>query len=143
MTIPQIAFGPTLALAQQALAVLLHRHLAERQTEPATWYVLQLIAFRGPRLARDALTSALELSRTVNADSIPALLARLEAEGLIHGDAEIDMTPEGEALHRNLREHVTGSTAHLLNQFDPDDIATTIRTLEAITVRANEDIAAA
>lgn len=143
MTTPQIAFGPTLAFAEQTLTDVLHLHLAERQIEPATWYALQVIAIRGPGLTREAMISALARSRNVNAGPPADLLARLEAEGLIQGDAEIDMTAEGAALHRDLREYVTGATARLLGQFDPDDIATTIRTLEAITERAKEDLAAA
>jgi DNA-binding MarR family transcriptional regulator len=141
MTTPQIALGPTLAFAEQTLTAVLHQHLAERQTKPETWYALQLIAIRGPNLAREALIHGLEGSRTLNADSTRELLARLEAEGLIRGDAELDLTPEGEALHRSLREYVTGPTAQLLSQFNADDIDTTVRTLQAITKRAAEGLA--
>lgn len=136
------SFGPTLAFAEQTLTIALHQHLAERQTTPGTWYAMQLIAIRGPGLAREALVHGLETSRNVNADSVPELIARLEAEGLIHGAAELDLTPEGKALHRSLREYVTGSTAQLLSQFDADDIDTTVRTLQAITERAAERLAA-
>ena len=141
MTTPQIALGPTLAFAEQTLTAVLHQHLAERQTKPETWYALQLIAIRGPHLAREAMIHSLKSSRTLNADSTHELLARLEAEGLIRGDAELDLTAEGEALHRGLREYVTGPTAQLLSQFDADDIDTTIRTLQAITKRAAEGLA--
>ena len=34
----------------------------------------------------------------MDAASTPELLARLEADGLISGDAQLDLTPEGEAL---------------------------------------------
>jgi len=64
------------------------------------------------------------------------LLARLEAEGLIRGGAQVDLTADGEALHRSLREYIAGPTAELLGQFDPDDVQTTMRTLQAITERA-------
>jgi DNA-binding MarR family transcriptional regulator len=138
---PQLAFGPTLAFAEQTLTEQLHQHLAERHTAPATWYALQLITIRGPRLARDALSHALASSRTLDADSTRDLLARLEAEGLIRGDAELDLTAEGQALHRSLREFVTGSTAQLLSQFDADDIDTTMRTLQAITKHVAEELA--
>ncbi|MBT2233331.1 hypothetical protein [Nonomuraea sp. NEAU-A123] len=141
MTTPQTAFGPTLAFAEQTLTAVLHQHLTERQTKPETWYALQLIAIRGPNLAREALIRGLEGSRTLNAASTHELLARLEAEGLIRGDAELDLTAEGEALHRSLREYVTGPTARLLSQFNADDIDTTVRTLQAITKRAAEGLA--
>jgi DNA-binding MarR family transcriptional regulator len=146
MTTPPAAFsqfGQTLAFAERTLTTTLRRHLAERGTQPETWYALQLIATRGPGLAREALTADLEGSRTLNPDSTRELLARLEAEGLIRGDAEVDLTPDGEALHRSLREYIAGPTAQLLGQFDRDDIETTVRTLQAITARAQEGLARA
>jgi DNA-binding MarR family transcriptional regulator len=141
MTTPQLAFGPTLAFAERTLTTALRRHLAERQTAPETWYALQLIARGAPRLARDELSRDLEGSPTMNADSTRELLARLEAEGLIRGDAEVELTAEGETLFRDLREYVTGSSARLLSQFDAADVETTIRTLQAITERAKEELA--
>jgi DNA-binding MarR family transcriptional regulator len=141
-TKPPAPFGQTLAFAERTLTATLRQHLAERGTTPETWYALQLIATRGPGLAREELSEDLEGSRTMTADSTRELLARLEAEGLIRGDAAIDLTVEGEALHRSLREYIAGPTAQLLGQFDADDVATTIRTLQAITARAEEELVA-
>ena len=145
MTTPVLfgQFGQTLAFAERALTATLRRHLAERETKPETWYALQLIATRGPGLARQALSSELEGSRNLNPDSTRELLARLEAEGLIRGDSQLDLTPEGEALHRSLREYIAGPTAQLLSQYPADDIETTVRTLQAITERAAEELVAA
>ena len=143
MTTPPEAFaqfGQTLAFAERSLTAVLRRHLAERQTTPETWYALQLIATRGPGLAREALSHDLEGSPNLNADSTRELLARLEAEGLIRGDAELDLTPNGETLHRSLRESIAGPRDQLLSQFDVDDIETTVRTLKAITDRAAEEL---
>ncbi len=131
-------FGQTLAFAERALTGVLRQHLADRGTTPETWYALRLIASRGPGVARRAISDDLEDSRTLNADSTRELLARLEAEGLIRGDAELDLTVEGEALYRSLREYVAQPAAKLLGQFDVDDINTTVRTLQAITERAAE-----
>ena len=142
MTAPPVAysqFGQALAFAEQTLTASLREHLAERQTTPETWYALQLIATRGPGFAREALSHHLERSRTLNSTSTHDLLARLEADGLIRGDTELDLTAEGEALHRRLREYVAGPTAQLLSQFDVKDIETTVRTLQAITKRAEEE----
>jgi hypothetical protein len=136
-------FGQTLAFAEQTLTATLRQHLAERGTKPETWYALQLIAARGPELAREALSAELEGSRTLNADSTRELLARLEAEGLIRGDARVDLTAEGEALHHSLREYIAGPTVQLLSQFDVDDVETTVRTLQAITARAKEELTVA
>jgi Mn-dependent DtxR family transcriptional regulator len=132
-------FGYTLALAERTLTAVLRAHLAERDTEPETWYALQLIAMRGPALDRKQLSDELEASRTLNADSTRELLARLEAEGLIRGDSEIDLTAEGEALHRSLREYIAVPRVRLLSHFNADDIETTVRTLQAIAERAAED----
>ncbi|MFC4587918.1 MarR family winged helix-turn-helix transcriptional regulator [Sphaerisporangium corydalis] len=140
MTTPQIAFGPALAFAERTLTAVLRRHLAERRTTPETWYALQLIAMRGPRLSREALSHDLADSRSLDTESTRELLTRLETEGLISGDEELSLTPEGETLHRSLREFVTTPTAELLSRFDPDDIATTVRTLQAITQQATKDL---
>ncbi len=132
-------FGQALAFAERTLTATLRQHLAERQTAPETWYALQLIATRGPGLSRAALSHDLERSRTLDGTSTRELLSRLEADGLIRGDAEIDLTAEGEALHRSLREYIAGPTARLLSQFDVNDIETTVRTLQAITEQAEEE----
>jgi hypothetical protein len=131
-------FGQALAFAERTLTTVLRDHLARRDTEPETWYALQLIATRGPGLARDELFSVLEGSPNLDADSTRALLARLRADGLIEGDAHVDLTAEGTALHRSLREYVLGPTTELLGQFELEDIETTVRTLQAITDRATE-----
>ena len=129
-------FGQALAFAERTLTTVLRDHLAQRDTEPETWYALQLIATRGPGLARDELSSVLAGSPNLDADSTRALLARLQAEGLIDGDAHVDLTPEGSALHRSLRDYVLGPTTELLSQFELEDIETTVRTLRAVTERA-------
>jgi DNA-binding MarR family transcriptional regulator len=132
-------FGQALAFAERTLTTTLREHLAKRDTKPETWYALQLIATRGPGLAREELSSVLEGSPNLDADSTRELLARLQADGLIEGEAHVDLTPEGTALHRSLREYISGPTTELLSQFNLDDIQTTVRTLQAITKRAAQD----
>jgi DNA-binding MarR family transcriptional regulator len=138
-----VPFGQTLAFAERTLTAVLRRHLAERQTTPETWYALQLIATRGPGMARKALSDDLEGSRTMTADSTRQLLTRLEADGLIRGGTELDLTTEGQVLYQDLREYVARPTAELLGQFDADDVDTTVRTLQAITQRAAEGLVVA
>ena len=136
-------FGQTLAFAERSLTAVLRRHLAERQTTPETWYALQLIATRGPGLDREALSRDLEGSPNLDPDSTRELLAQLEADGLISGDAEVDLTTAGAAVHRSLRESIAGPRNQLLSQFDVEDVETTVRTLQAITARAEEQLAVA
>ena len=129
-------FGQALAFAERTLTATLREHLARRDTEPETWYALQLVATRGPGLRREALSRDLEGSPNLDAGSTRALLAQLEADGLIHGDAEVDLTPAGEAVHRSLRAYIAGPTAELLGRFDLADVETTVRTLRAVTAAA-------
>jgi hypothetical protein len=146
MTTPSPAFaqfGYTLAFTERTLTATLRHHLAARNVKPETWYALRLIAAKGPQLAREDLTHDLEGSRGMNADSTRELIARLHAERLIRGDRELDLTDEGETLYRSLRDYIAGPTSELLGQFDPADIQTTIRTLQAIGERAAEGLAAA
>jgi hypothetical protein len=131
-------FGRALAFAERTLTATLRAHLAKRDTEPETWYALQLVATRGPGLDREALSRDLEGSPNLDADSTRELLARLKTDGLITGEDKIDLTPAGQAVHRSLREYVLGRTTLLLDQFDLGDIETTVRTLKAITARASE-----
>jgi hypothetical protein len=79
----------------------------------------------------------------MNADSTRELLARLQGEGLIRGDAALDLTAEGEAVHRSLRDHIAGLTIRLLSQFDLTDVETAVHALQTITARAQEDLAVA
>ena len=129
-------FGYTLALAERTLTAVLRDHLAERGVRPETWYALHLLTVRGPVLEREVLAADLASSRALNPDSTRELLARLEAEGLIRGDREIELTDDGRALHRSLREYVAMPRDRLLSQFDVEDIETTVRTLRAIAERA-------
>ena len=140
MTTPSAPFGLTLAYAERTLSAALHRLLAERDVTPGTWYTLNLIAVRGPRLDRATLTVELEGSRTLTPDSVRELLARLESDGLVQGDDEVHLTAQGEALHASLRADVAGRSARLLGQFPAEDVETTVRTLRAITERAAEEL---
>ena len=132
-------FGQALGLAEKTLSAILRAHLAERDTEPETWYALQLIATRGPSCARTALIDALE-GPNFDAGSARVLLARLESDGLIDGDDALCLTAAGEALHRGLREYIAAPSVRLLSQFDLGDLETTVRTLQGITARAAEEL---
>jgi hypothetical protein len=129
-------FGQALAFAERTLTARLRARLAERDVEPETWYTLQLIARGGPGLDRESLSRDLEGSPNLDAESTRELLARLEADGLIAGTSQLDLTVEGKAFHSSLREFIAGPTAELLGQFELEDIETTVRTLRAITERA-------
>ncbi len=128
-------FGQALGLAERTLSAILRDHLAQRNTVPEAWYTLRLLATRGPAYPRADLTRMLE-GPGVDADATDALLARLDADGLIRGDTELDLTPAGRAQYHSLREYISGPSVQLLSQFDVHDIETTVRTLQAITAKA-------
>ncbi len=136
-------FGYTLAFAERTLTAQLRQHLAQRDVKPESWYALRLIAAEGPGLPREALSHELEGSRDLNAESTRELLARLEAQGLIHGGVQLDLTPEGDALYRSLRDYIAVPAAELLSQFDAADVETTVRTLQAIAERAQAELVVA
>ncbi len=136
-------FGYTLAFAERTLTAVLREHLAERGTEPETWYALQLLATRGPALDRTTLSAGARELTDPGCRSARELLARLEAAGLIRGGATISLTAEGQALHRSLSEYIAAPRVRLLSQFSVDDIDTTVRTLQAIAERAGEETAGA
>jgi hypothetical protein len=128
-------FGQALGLAERTLSAVLRQHLAQRNTILEAWYTLRLLATRGPAYPRADLTPMLE-GPGFDADAAHALLGRLQADGLIRGDAQLDLTPAGEAHYHSLREYISGPSVQLLSQFDVHDVETTVRTLQAITAKA-------
>jgi hypothetical protein len=128
-------FGQALGLAERTLSAILREHLSERGTAPEAWYTLRLLATRGPAYPRAELTRLLE-GPGFDTDAARALLARLQVDGLIRGDDELDLTPAGEAQYESLRDYISGPSVQLLSQFDIHDIETTVRTLQAIAAKA-------
>jgi hypothetical protein len=137
------AFGRTLAVAEQTMTAVLRDHLAQRDVKPETWYALKLIAVGGPHVARRSLVRDLEASRGLDADSVRALLGQLLADGLMVGDDVVDLTEDGTALFESLQDHVQGATADLLGQFDLSEVEITVRTLQAIARRTQEQAGSA
>jgi hypothetical protein len=128
-------FGQALGQAERTLSAILREHLAQRDTVPEAWYTLRLLATSGPAYPRADLAKRLE-GPGFDADAAQSLLTRLEADGLIRGEAELDLTPAGDAQYQTLREYISRPSVQLLSQFDLDDIETTVRTLQAITAKA-------
>jgi hypothetical protein len=128
-------FGQALGLAERTLSAILREHLAQRNTVPEAWYTLRLLATRGPAYPRADLSRLLE-GPSFDVDAAHSLVDRLKADGLIHGDDELGLTPVGEAQYQSLRDYISVPSAQLLSQFDVADIETTVRTLQAITAKA-------
>jgi hypothetical protein len=133
---PPPPLGQTVALAQQALTRRLHALLADLETEPAHYYALRVVATRGP-LSSGALDWQLAqapVSADAAADALPTLVGdRLLA---LDGDT-VSLTDAGTQALARLAEPIGALSRELLAPLDPDDLAVTIRTLQAATAQAD------
>ena len=128
-------FGQTLAFAATALNKILEAHLAAHGTTPNRWYALKLTAQAEPVSRAELLDNLAAGGKVQPADAEP-LLRALQADGLIEGGYLLSLTESGRNHYAELRQYVTAPTIRLLEQFELDDIETTIRTLREITARA-------
>jgi len=127
--------GLTIALCQQALTRRLHELLAELDTPPAEFYARQVLAIRGP-MPRAALDDV--LAQSPSAAATPEAVQRLIATGDIAVDGDtLALSDAGRARHDHVTRFTGAFTRSVLEQVDPDDVATTIRTLQALTARAD------
>ena len=135
-TSPPPALGSAVALAQQALTRRLHALLADLDTDPAHYYALRVVSTRGP-ITMSALDWQLAQA-PVPADAAADAPATLVTAGLfaVEGDTVSLTTTGTEALTR-LVEPIAALTSELVAPLDPDDLATTARTLGALTIRAD------
>jgi hypothetical protein len=133
---PPAVLGTTVALAQQALTRRLHALLADVDVDPARYHALRVVALRGPMTsaALDAQLAQAPVPPDAAADATVALVA----EGLLALDGDlVALTAAGAQRHAQLSEHITTQTRDLLEALDPDDLQTTIRTLQAATAHAD------
>jgi hypothetical protein len=130
------ALGLTVALAQQALTRRLHAVLADLEIEPALYYVLRVVSTRGP-LSSSALDWQLAQAPVPPQAAADAPVT-LMAGGLIALDGDmVALTAAGTAMLDRLGAPIAALTRELLAPLDPDDLATTVRTLQAATARAD------
>lgn len=142
--VPPPPFGQTVGEAQTALKAVLDRVLDEAGTTFDSWVVLNTLATQGPAIAGDELRPNLAQALQTDAGAISDLLERLRSSGLVRltaagGSREgalVELTEEGQVLHRSLRQSVGGASAKLLAGLGPSDLETTIRVLREVTERA-------
>jgi hypothetical protein len=133
---PPPPLGQTVALAQQALTRRLHALLADLETEPAHYYALRVVATRGP-LSLGALDWQLAQA-PVSAEAAAEAPAALVAGGLLAVDGDtVALTASGTQTLARLAEPLAALSRELLAPLDSEDLATTIRTLQAATARAD------
>jgi len=102
-------FGQTLAFAERTLTTILREHLAKRDTQPETWYALQLVATRGPALARAELSSLLEGSPSLDAVSTRELLSPPKPSGVRLRPHHRATEPVQSRRHRDHRPNAPGN----------------------------------
>jgi DNA-binding MarR family transcriptional regulator len=140
---PPPPFGQIVAVAQRALSAALDDLLHDAGVTFERWAALNMLA-AGGSAPRDALRRQLAEALRSGEGSIAELLDGLESDGLIRpaGDpgarvgTPVELTAEGAALHRRLRESIGRLTARILGGLDPRDVGITIRTLREVTERA-------
>jgi DNA-binding MarR family transcriptional regulator len=129
--------GPSVGMAESALSRLLAGVLAETGTPRQTYLALQRIAALGEQATRDEYVA--DLSEWLDLDQAQAteLADSLVGSGLLTITGEtVRLSESGTALRARIGESIGVVTARLYAQFDPADLATTVRTRQAITTRA-------
>jgi len=133
------SLGPAVGMAERALTRILARVLAETGTPTLTWYAFQRLAVFGsapsPADFRRDLRDELDLDDSAAA----ALLDELVAGGLMQtqdGGTRVTLTDAGQALRDRIRAATAATAGELTASLDPGDVATTVRTLAAVTAQA-------
>jgi DNA-binding MarR family transcriptional regulator len=140
---PPATIGQAVGLAEAALTRLLTGVLAETGTSREAYLAFQRLSFLGGTAAMDGYVRDLSDALALDAPAATALATSLQTAGLIHdierdatGGRVVGLTAAGAELQDRLRRSVGRVSAELTAPFDAADIETTIRTLQAITERA-------
>jgi DNA-binding MarR family transcriptional regulator len=136
--------GQDIAEAEGAVQALLDAILsASGSTTRNEYVVLRVLTVRGPAGSPAAFSEFLAGQRQLglNRPAAAALLAGLEAKGLVSGSPEdgqgpVQLTAEGAALFAMLAEAIAPVTARLYNGIDPGDLAVAHEVLAQVTERA-------
>ena len=134
---PLPLIGPSVGLAQAALARLLTGILAESGTSYQAWLGLQRLAALGGQATREAYERDLSDWLRLDGPAAARLASDLVAAGLADtGPDEIRLTAQGRGLRENVLAASAKVTQPMLATIDRDDLETTVRTLDEITRRA-------
>ena len=134
---PLPLIGPSVGLAQAALARLLTGILAESGTSYQAWLGLQRLAALGGQATREAYERDLSEWLRLDGRAAARLAGDLVAAGLADtGPDEIRLTAQGRGLRENVLAASAKVTQPMLATIDRDDLETTVRTLDEITRRA-------
>jgi DNA-binding MarR family transcriptional regulator len=136
----------TVGRAEQAFGALMRRVLAETGGTFHQWVSLSVLAGSGGTLTGsrlyDRVTGALKVDRALAVTAV----GELAAEGYVSGVGEADevaMTDAGRNRFATMRSAIEAMTLPLYEGVSEDDLAVTIKVLEAVTARANAVLAKA
>jgi DNA-binding MarR family transcriptional regulator len=134
---PLPLIGPSVGLAQAALARLLTGILAESGTSYQAWLGLQRLAALGGQATREAYERDLSEWLRLDGPAAARLVGDLVTAGLADtGPDAIRLTAQGRGLREDVLAASAKVTEPMLATIDRDDLETTVRTLDEITRRA-------
>jgi DNA-binding MarR family transcriptional regulator len=140
---PPVPLGQAVGAAEAALTSLLTGVLAETGTSRLTYLAFQRLSLAGGTAPADGYVRDLRDALALDEEAATALAASLRTAGFTQelerdAAAVVQLTDAGTALAGRIRRSVGRVTAELVAPFDPGDIETTIRTLQAVTQRAQQ-----
>ncbi len=128
--------------AERTLQAPLQAQLTQSNLSFPEWTVLTFLGGPGP-LDRAQLIERLHRARIAGPSEAPALIDAMAAQGLIApAEGGLAITAAGLEVYLPLRETVERVTATLVEDVPEADLEATPRTLEAVTRRADQLLAA-
>jgi hypothetical protein len=137
MTAPRFLLQ-MIGTTDNALRVLLDRHLAGTPLTYPTWMLLNSTALSGGQIERARLESIARDGLKIGQSELSAGLSHLCDNGLLEADpATVRITEAGAQEHDRVRAATDEATASVLRDLPDDDVTATLRTLSKIAERAN------
>ena len=128
----------TIGETESALNGILFKVLGDSGLDELGWVAMRLVSLMPPPVAAAALTAQLRNSKKVDEARATAVLADLEARGLVQRiDGNISTTPGGARRFEDLSGEIGKFTAQMWDGLDSADLTTAARVLTTITQRAN------
>ena len=139
---PALPIGQAVGQAEAVLTRLLNIALADRGISRQSYLGLQRLNALGGQVTREAYERDLTEWLELDAAAASRLASELISAGLAAADGgdggTVRLTSQGQTLRADILGDGRQLTGPILAALDPDDLQTTIRTLEEITRRARE-----
>lgn len=138
MTTDTRSFGRVLGETARAVQKTHVQLLVREGSDFESWVVYLLLTEHGAAVPRDAFASDLAKRLDIEPTKSRRVLDRLLSTGnirtLVKDGAElIELTPAGQSYFAHLRAAVGQVTHRLIGHLDPQDVATTLKVLDAVS----------